>query len=236
MNKQKSDKRYRVRKQLKAEGKSKEEINQVLEANPETSKSLETQNDPIISNSEIESQNQSEEIQIEDHTADPGEGFKGLLSRATASLKNTLTDDDKPKRGRPSKTNKQEFSTLVVSVLTLVVTFIKVDERVKPNNTEIATLSDHLSNIMLRHLPINNALSADAIDVIGIFAVSALWYQRVSVDLPRLKPGNEEAPQEIPYKSNGNQKLSPEELQSFSPEDAAFLDSAAQKYRDIDNG
>lgn len=119
---------------------------------------------------------------------------------------------------------------LVVSVITLLVAVAKVPEQVKPNGDEINLFSEHLSGIMLRHLPINNKLSADALDVIGLIAVTASWYSRVHSDL-RIE-GRTEAKEPQPatqpqVRKNGHVPQTPIEV--ASPEAGNWLNNIAAR-------
>lgn len=227
---------YQKQKEMRAAGELAE--NQTL-AEYLQNQNPDPQNENTISNSEISVQ--AEQIQIDAHDSDSDSGFKGMLKRAGENLKNTLTSDEPTptRRGRPaggSKTNKEDFSVLVVSLVSLLVTFAKVDERVKPNKSEIDLFSDHLSGILLRHLPINNKLSADAIDIIGIMAVSTSWYSRVHDNLVPLTITAKESPaQPVPvYKKNGRVPETVTPLQDASPEDKAFLDDIARNHREAE--
>jgi len=168
-----------------------------------------------------------EGLEIESHSQDDRGGFGGLLDKATRALK---TQDDLPKSKKVTPRAREDFAVLVVSVLTLLVTFAKIEESVKPNTDEINLFSDHLSGILLRHLPINKNLSADALDIIGMMAVTATWYSRVKVLEPaRTQPGPSQLAQPIPVKQNGHQPQQLDPLEPFSPEAANWLNNIAIK-------
>jgi hypothetical protein len=163
------------------------------------------------------------EVEIESHgeTSEPG-GFGGLLSRAT----NALRDNDAPKKSaKVAKSSREDFAVLVVSVVTLLVTFAKIDERVKPNGEEINLFCEPFARILLRHLPINNKLSADALDIIGMMAATAGWYARVHDVIPASREAapRAEARAEEAARSNGH--LSP--IEAVSPETGQWLDRIA---------
>lgn len=106
----------------------------------------------------------------------------GTLKRAGQSLKGAVIDSEAPrKKQKVSNTTREDFSVLVVAIVTLSVSLWKADPRVKPDSNEIDLFSNHVSGILLRHLPIDNKLSADALDVIGIFAVVSGWASRVYI-------------------------------------------------------
>jgi len=163
------------------------------------------------------------EVEIESHgeTIEPG-GFGGLLSRAS----NALRDSDAPKKSNKLvKSSREDFAVLVVSVVTLLVTFAKIDERVKPNGDEINLFSEPLARILLRHLPINNKLSADALDIIGMMAATATWYARVHDVIPAAREAapRAEARAEEVTRSNGH--ISP--IEAVSPETGDWLNRVA---------
>jgi len=172
---------------------------------------------------EPETEPGAESIEIESHGEPSAGGFGGLLQRASNALKN----DDLPKAKRISAKSRDDFSVLVVSVVTLLVTFAKVEESVKPNGEEIDLFSNHLSGILLRHLPINNKLSADALDLIGIMAATATWYSRVHEDISAgriVAPRAEEQTTNQPTRSNGRVT---DPISAVSPEAGLFLDRVA---------
>jgi hypothetical protein len=159
-----------LRKMNLAEALEKFKNQDVVNSNYEGSESVQT--DPAV-----------EEIQVDGQAQDESQGFGSLLKRARAGLKETFTADESParKNKKASQSTRDDFSLLVVSVVTLAVALSKMEERLKPEKNEIELFSNHVSGILLRHLPINSKLSADALDVIGIFAVVSGWYARVQV-------------------------------------------------------
>lgn len=100
--------------------------------------------------------------------------------------KSGLWDDDSPApefketRGRKSKdAGREDLKTLSIALLTLVMSLGNIPQDIKPNDSEIGIVSHHLTGIMIRHLPINGKMSADALDIIGLIAVMSTWYARV---------------------------------------------------------
>jgi hypothetical protein len=165
--------------------------------------------------------NGAEGIEIESHGAEERGGLGGLLDRATNALKN----DDLPKAKKVTPRAREDFSVLVVSVVTLLVTFAKVEERIKPNGDEINLFSEHLSGILLRHLPINNKLSADALDLIGIMAATATWYSRVHDQLAKSAPILETVPTRANGHAGGEIPITP--IEAVSPETGNWLNRIA---------
>lgn len=229
--------RYQVRKQLRQEGKTEAEIKLALESNPLTNPNLSTENTDSNSNENLPSNN--EEVQVDNHT-ETESGFGSLIGRARESLLNNLDAPEKPRRGRkPGSTalaGKDDFLALVVSLITLAVTFIRVDDRLKPNKDEITSFSDHLAGIILRHSSISGKLSADAMAVIGMVMVGAAYYQRVSPVLAELKSGQTSQPQ-TRYVDRGNgftevQQTESIALSKITQASADFLDNAVESHRE----
>jgi len=114
----------------------------------------------------------------------------GMLARLrrAAEKAGMLSDDSEPEhietRGRKKKTAAQdEFNTLTIALLSLVLSVTNIPENVKPNDSELAQFSNHLTGLLLRHLPISGKFSADALDIIGLLAVGSGWYARVAPEL-----------------------------------------------------
>lgn len=169
---------------------------------------------------------QAETIELESQGERSQGGFGGLLNRATQALRN----DDSPRLSQSKKVTpraREDFSILVVSVITLLVAVAKVDDRVKPNESEINLFSDHLSGIMLRHLPINNKLSADALDIIGMMAVTATWYSRIPHNLTDANATQPTQQPTQPAKANGHIPQTP--IEAASPEAGDWLNNIAAK-------
>lgn len=127
------------------------------------------------------------EINVESHNSQPPEvekGFGATLRRAAESS-GLFDDSPAPSKAKKAKANQDEFNSLVIAVLTLGVSFANMRPEIKPNDSELGIFSNHLTGILIRHLPIAKGLSADALDVIGIFAVVSGYYARVSPELKR---------------------------------------------------
>jgi hypothetical protein len=123
-------------------------------------------------------------VQIDERPDDLKEEnpLKGLLSRAAQNL----TGATPSKRGRPSKktqaskANKEDVSTLLITLLTLGVSAWNVPQEVKPNDAEISAFSVPLTNILLRHVNLTGKLTQDALDVISMIAAGTAYYARTS--------------------------------------------------------
>jgi len=166
-----------------------------------------------------------EGIEIESHreSETTSGGFGGLLAKAT----NALRGEELPKSNKKvTPRAREDFSVLVVSLITLLVAAIRIRESAKPNQEEINLFSDHLAGILLRHLPVNSKMSADAVDLIGMIAVIATWYSRVHEDLRTPAQPQASQPVTVPYQDNGHAKpLDP--ISQISPEAGSFLNRIA---------
>lgn len=188
------------------------------------------------SNEEVDSssepKNLNEDVEVDNHT-ETESGFGSLIGRARESLLNNLDAPEKAKRGRKpggALAGKDDFLALVVSLITLAVTFIKVDDRLKPNKDEITSFSDHLAGIILRHSSISGKLSADAMAVLGMVMVGAAYYQRIT---PYLHEGREQ-PYQTQY-SPARETAQPDEpivLTKITQASANFLDNAVETHRE----
>lgn len=216
--------RYRKMTKLREEGilrpdQTIEEYNQEIDAGVTSLGESEENQEPTPNN--------AESLEIEGQRVDSESGFGNMLKRAGRNLRDTLTDSDVPvKRGRkPNQTTREDFSLLVVSIITLVVTFWKVDQRVKPDSSEIEAFSNHLSGILIRHLPISNKLSADALDIIGMFAVLSGYYARIQLLQQDQKPAGT-----IEAKSGNNGHIPQTPLQELDPATFDAMNRVARSY------
>ena len=197
-------------------------------------------------NENADSVTNENDLIIEDHvtvqTEEPDSAWEKIKSAATRS--GLFTDDDDQRvetRGRKKKTAaNDEFATLVISVLVLILSFSNIPEQVKPNDSKLRVLASHLSGLMLRHLPISSKFSQDSLDIIGIMAVVSGWYARVS---PALKELQEKKQTEVkpipaqveqkPVKDLGNGYGEPiDPVEKLSPATARFLDEVTQRNYD----
>ena len=139
-------------------------------------------------------------------------------------------------RGRKKKGAVQdEFSTLVIALLTLAVSFVNIPEQVKPNQSELSIFSNHLTGIMIRHLPISNKFSADSLDIIGLVAVCSGWYARVAPEIRALQPPKTNKPNNPPDNKPGPGHDEPkppapgDPVLTLSPAAADYLASVEKK-------
>jgi hypothetical protein len=178
---------------------------------------------------------------VEDHnivqSAEPDSAWEKIKNAATRSGLFVDEDERVETRGRKKKTAaSDEFATLIISVLVLILSFSNVPEEVKPNDAELRVLANHLSGLMLRHLPISSKFSQDSLDIIGIIAVVSGWYARVSPAIKELQSQKKEtktiqAHAESPAPARVEEKpLDP--VERLSPATARFLDEVTQRNHD----
>jgi hypothetical protein len=149
-------------------------------------------------------------IEIEEHTppAKKSGFFASVIDNAKESLADLAPDDDpqpvKRGRGRPRKEAavepvdmQQDFTNMLAGVLALVVTAVNLPPEVQPDSDELKGVSYYAVRILIRHFPINNAMSADALDTLGILSILSAWYMRVAPFLIKTskKPKQQKAPQ-----------------------------------------
>lgn len=79
---------------------------------------------------------------------------------------------------------------MVSPVLILAVTNA-LGENCAPTKEEADAFVEPLARIIARHVPVPDYLSADLIDILGMFSAVLVWYSRVSPDLPWNKGGGQ---------------------------------------------
>jgi len=185
-------------------------------------------------------------VDIEGHTTSTsGESWAEKIKRSADSI--GLFDDDTETRvetrGRKKKTAiNDEFSTLVIAVLTLILSFSNMPDPLKPNQSELSMFSNHLTGILLRHLPISGKLSADSLDIIGIVAVCSGYYARIAPEIKNLKPGDTPPPPPPPTRPTGPtpqpKPVSIDPIEKISPATSQFLERVINKAAEnaTDNG
>ena len=190
-----------------------------------------TQNPPQPQNENAESNSDPLSdllnVEVESHNSQPPEvekGFGATLRRAAESS-GLFDDSPAPSKAKKAKANQEEFNSLVIAVLTLGISFANMRPEIKPNESELGVFSNHLTGILVRHLPIAKGLSADALDVIGIFAVISGYYARVSPEIKRKDSTpkiNKIYPEPIPAGPA-------DPISDLSPEAGQFLRAAQSK-------
>jgi len=139
-------------------------------------------------------------VEVESHPdKNEGGGLIGLLktAKARAEVNEDATESKKTGRKPEGSTkakaktsgdeNKEEFTTLVFTVLTIVLSFANLPPEIRPVEDELKSLAYNIGSIVSRHVPALGNLSPDLIDIMGITGTLALWYQRVGPELKRIQ-------------------------------------------------
>lgn len=180
--------------------------------------------------------NGENDLIIEDHTLAAGTETDSTWEKikSAASRSGLFADEEErvETRGRKKKTAaNDEFSTLIISVLVLILSFSNIPEQVKPNDSELRVIANHLSGLMLRHLPISSKFSQDSLDIIGIMAVLSGWYARVSPALKELQSQKKTAPalKDEVKETRNNEPAQIDPIEKLSPATARFLDEVEKR-------
>jgi len=122
------------------------------------------------------------DVEIDERPEIKDEGpLKGLLARAAQNLTGqTPSKRTRTRKTKASKANKEDVSTLLITLLTLGVSAWNVPPDVKPNGAEISAFSVPLTNILLRHVNLTGKLTRDALDVISMIAAGSAYYARTA--------------------------------------------------------
>ncbi len=174
-------------------------------------------------------------VDIESHgPADQPTTWQEKLKRASERV-GLFDEEDSTERietrGRKKKGAVQdEFSTLVIALLTLAASFANIPEQVKPNQSELTIFSNHLTGIMIRHLPISNKFSADSLDIIGLVAVCSGWYARVAPEIRALQPPKPNNPKTPPDNKPGPGRDDPKPPAPVAGDPVLTLSPAAADY------
>lgn len=76
------------------------------------------------------------------------------------------------------KAKSEDFSNVVVTLLTLILAAWDRPSDLKPNEDEIGAFSVPCTRMLLRHIPLTAKLSQDALDVIGMVGAASAYYVR----------------------------------------------------------
>lgn len=171
------------------------------------------------------------DVEIENHVPPKNEfSVSRLIERASENLGGENPEAEPPKkRGRKPyvrPNQREDISSLVVSLVTLAIASLDVPEQIKPNEAEVTGFSQYATRIFLRHVDISGRMTADMLDAIGLIAVLSGWYARVSPELhawrKMKRPSVNERSTEIPYRDNGNSEIL-DPIENLSPGTSAFL-------------
>jgi len=74
--------------------------------------------------------------------------------------------------------NAEDFSTIIVTLMTLAIAAFNVPDDIQPDNDEMQAFSIPATRLLLRHFPLANKLSADMLDVIGMISALSAYSMR----------------------------------------------------------
>ena len=122
---------------------------------------------------EVETQNESDD----------------LLASA-ARLVGSLPPQPKLSKGARYRANKKakqaansdDFSAIIVTLLTLGLSAWAVPEILKPNEDELNAFSVPATRLLLRHVPLASKLSADALDLVGMIGALSGYSLRTRLE------------------------------------------------------
>lgn len=166
-------------------------------------------------------------VTIQSHKTEPKKGFfAGIIENAKETIEDSGPEVQTPKRGRgrPKKDQpvdmQEDFTNLLAGLLAFGLAAAKMPPEVSPDETELTGVSHYAVRILLRHFPLNNAMSADTLDLIGIFSILASWYTRVAPYMAQTKkpktqqspapapvPAQEQEQESIPYSGDLSTEL-----------------------------
>ena len=110
---------------------------------------------------------------------------RGILASGVNNVQDKLgVEPDRKRKKWVPKEKRQEqesnIATLITSLLVMLLAGWKVPDELKPSEDEVTAVSGFGVSILLRHVDISGRLTAGAIDVIGIVAVTAGYISRTS--------------------------------------------------------
>lgn len=181
------------------------------------------------------------EVETQEGDSDSGDFIsvlKRAKNRAAINDEDSGPGDVKRGRGRPKKSDpRDEFTTLVFTVITLLISVANFPETIRPEEGEVKALGYYISGLMVRNLNISGRLGENAMDVIGILGIFAGWFMRVGPEIKRLREEgkeNEPGPTRPAGIKNNSSKANLETIiadpiSDSSPGAGDFLKSVAEK-------
>lgn len=182
-------------------------------------------------------------IEVESQSDDPERGdFASLLKRA--ANRGSINSEDEPEPSEPRRSrgkavkkseSRDELTTLVFTVITLVISISNFPESIRPEEDEVKALGYYISGLMIRNLNISGRLGENTLDIIGILGVVSMWFMRVGPEIKRLRAEQQKESKPVLKRTNGSKPEEPGEpglvdpITISSPGAGAFLDSAHKK-------
>lgn len=114
----------------------------------------------------------------------------GILDQASRLLNNSMPEVKLSKnqrykanvkaRKQATAANAEDFSAIIVTMLTLILSAWPAPDDIKPNDEEINAFSVPVTRLLLRHVPIISKFSADALDALGMIGALSAYYVRTN--------------------------------------------------------
>jgi hypothetical protein len=82
------------------------------------------------------------------------------------------------KKTRIGSASDEDFSTIVITLLTLALSAWQPPADIKPNEDELQAFSVPVTRMLLRHIPIAKKMSADMVDIVGMIGAISAYYVR----------------------------------------------------------
>lgn len=135
------------------------------------------QNELTSSSDPNPDQDQAVDLQVDDHANDD---ILTSASRLIGGAAKPLSRNQRYKQNKKAKeaAKGEDFSTIIITIMTLALSAWSVPDELKPNEDELQAFSVPATRMLLRHVPITSKLSADALDAIGMIGAMSAYYAR----------------------------------------------------------
>jgi len=137
--------------------------------------------------SSLESDQPSNEVEIEiesqaenDDLLTSASRLVGGISLTNQKRPNKLENDRKYRERKKTRggVSAEDFSTIIITLLTLALSAWSAPNDLKPNEDEINAFSVPATRMLLRHVPIAAKMSQDALDALGMIAALSAYSVR----------------------------------------------------------
>lgn len=145
-------------------------------------------NQPAVDlDSSLESDQPSNEVEIEiesqaenDDLLTSASRLVGGISLTNQKRPNKLENDRKYRERKKTRggVSAEDFSTIIITLLTLALSAWSAPNDLKPNEDEINAFSVPATRMLLRHVPIAAKMSQDALDALGMIAALSAYSVR----------------------------------------------------------
>jgi hypothetical protein len=94
--------------------------------------------------------------------------------------------------------NADDFSTIIITLITLALSAWSAPEELKPNSDEIDAFSVPATRMLLRHVPIAAKMSQDALDALGMIAALSAYSVRTRPAWNKYNEARKVKPEDLP--------------------------------------